>query len=428
MIRKNTLWHTSALSVVSFVFVVVIAGMMGVFGMAGMAASVLRPTPASAQADACTQFQCSSSTQDEDTYLSCVKDKQNCLQGKINEAKESQNTLSKTINIISNQIAIQELQIEQTQTEISQLKRQILELTDRIMGLNVSLDNLSAVLVTRVGEHYKRQTINPLLILLTRHSISEALSDYKYLKEAQEQTARAMQLAESQRISYDEQKVLLEKTQAELAKKQATLEGQQKELDRQRAEQQFLLKETKQNEARFQQELAKTIAELQAIQSIIAGRGAESKVGPVSAGATIATVIEGASACSTGSHLHFEVVKDGTNRDPAGYLKSIDSINWVNSPDSAFSFSGSWEWPIQDPAKITQGYGMTYYARVRRAYGGAPHTGIDMFSRGYNFNVRAVADGTLSRGSIPCGGGILRYVKLEHNSDGIATYYLHVNY
>jgi len=389
--------------------------------------SALRPT-AFAQTEACDSYQCSKSSQDEDTYLECIKDKQICLQSKINETKEAQVTLSRTISIISSQIAVQVLQIEETETEINRLQRQIAELTDRIAGLNVSLDSLSSVLVKRVTEHYKRQTLNPLLALLTKGTINTAIAEFKYLQQAQEQTAQAMQLAETQRLTYDEQKLLLEQTQTELAQKQAALEVQQQSLAKQKSDQQYLLTETKQNEVRYQEELAKTTAELEAIQSIIAGRGAETEVGEVQAGDRIATVIEGASACSTGSHLHFEVVSGGTHRDPANYLKPLDGIAWYNNPDGAFGLSGDWDWPVENPAKITQGYGMTYYARVRRAYGGAPHTGIDMFSKDYNFVVKAVKNGTLSRGSIPCGGGVLRYVKVDHAQDGLSTYYLHVNY
>ncbi len=123
------------------------------------------------------------------------------------------------------------------------------------------------------------------------------------------------------------------------------------------------------------------------------------------------------------------MVKNGTHRNPAGYLSSI-SASWNNGPDDSFAFTGDWDWPVDNPAKINQGYGMTYYASVRRAYGGAPHTGIDMFSKSSgDYSVRAVKDGTLYRGSISCGGGLLRYVRVDHDDgDEMSTYYLHVNY
>ncbi|HEX7017398.1 MAG TPA: hypothetical protein VF209_00625 [Patescibacteria group bacterium] len=365
----------------------------------------------------------------EDDYLNCNREKQQCWEGKIQEARNAQITLNNTISILNGQISVQELQIDQTETEISQLEKQITALSERIDGLNLSLDSLTGVLVKRVTEHYKRSYVNPLLVLLTKGSLNSVLSEYKYLQLTQQQTAEAMQRAETQRITYDEQKTLKEETQTELESKQAQLVQQQTTLTRQRAEQQYLLTETRNNEAKYQSELAKTLAELEAIQSIIAGRGNESEVSDVNEGDRIATIIAGASACSTGTHLHFEVAKDGVHRDPASYLQSIDAT-WSNSPDGAFGFGGGWQWPVNDPARITQGYGMTYYARVRRAYGGAPHTGIDMVSKSAgNYAVKAVRKGKLYRGSIPCGGGLLRYVRVEHTEDsGISTYYLHVNY
>jgi murein DD-endopeptidase MepM/ murein hydrolase activator NlpD len=109
-------------------------------------------------------------------------------------------------------------------------------------------------------------------------------------------------------------------------------------------------------------------------------------------------------------------------------LKSIGGVVWNNSPDEPFGFGGDWDWPLSDPARITQGYGMTFYARVRRAYGGQPHTGIDMVSKDGNFDVKAVKPGELYRGSIKCGGGYLRYVKVKHKDSNLESYYLHVNY
>lgn len=376
----------------------------------------------------CDRFSCNRDSQAEDAYLSCNREKRACLEANIRETQSQAITLNNTLSIINGQMRVQELQIDQTRAEIAILDRQVTELTNRIAGLDLSLDRLGTVLVKRVGEHYKTGRLNPAFLLVTSDSVSKLVSDLKYLKLTQEQTAQAMERAETQKITYDEQKALKEEKQAEVEAKRRSLEGQQQVLGQQRSEQQYLLTETKNNEARYQSELAKTLAELEAIQSIIAGKGTESKVGDVSQGDTIASIIVGASTCSTGTHLHFEVVKDGSHRDPAGYLKNIDA-SWNNSPDGSFGWGGDWDWPVHNPAKINQGYGMTYYARVRRAYGGAPHTGIDMASKDANYAVRAVREGVLYRGSIRCGGGLLRYVKVEHKDDSsMSTYYLHVNY
>jgi len=166
-----------------------------------------------------------------------------------------------------------------------------------------------------------------------------------------------------------------------------------------------------------------------AIQSIIAGGGQEEKAGEVNEGTRIASIISGRSACSTGTHLHFEAGENGKNINPANYLKSQDAdwdlCGWWPDCDGPFSFTGSWNWPVNGKPRITQGYGMTAYAKTG-AYNGGPHTGIDMVSD--DLVVKAVKAGTLYKGNIGCGGGVLRYVKVEQKDSNIATYYLHVNY
>jgi murein DD-endopeptidase MepM/ murein hydrolase activator NlpD len=380
-------------------------------------------------AENCDKIVCSRDTQDEDAYLNCNKEKQACLERKIKEAQDASITLTNTINIINGEISLQQLQIEQTISEINKLEKEIKVLTDRINGLGLSLDRLTNILIERVQADYKQKASSlDLTILVKEKSLNKLIANLYYLRKAEEQTARAMQLAETQRLTYHEQKTLKEEKQTELEGKKQVLEVQQNTLTKRKQEQQYLLQETQNNEARYQQELAKTLGELKAIQSIIAGRGTETKVKDVKEGEKIASIIAGASACSTGTHLHFEIVKDGAHRDPASYLKS-ESINWDNSPDGPFGFSGSWQWPVNNAARVTQGYGMTYYARVKRYYGGLPHSGIDLVSKtSSDYTVKAVREGELYRGSIACGGGYLRYVKVKHKEDGISTYYLHVNY
>lgn len=393
-----------------------------------MTVSLLFSGTSVVKAAECDDITCNKDTQGEDEYLSCNKSKQSCWEEKIKTAQGQAVTLSNTISIINGKLSVQQLQIDQTVAEINTLERQITDLTNRIAGLDISLDRLSTVLIERISEHYKRDRLSPLIGLVSSDSLGSLMRQYKYRQLVQRQTAEAMQRAESAKQTYDEQKALKETKQNEVEKKKNQLESQRGELTKQKAEQQFLLTETKNNEAAYQRELEKTLSELQAIRSIIAGRGNESKVGEVKQGDTIAQIIAGASACSTGTHLHFEVVKDGSHRDPAGYLKPVDIV-WNNSPDTAFGIGGDWDWPVNNAAKINQGYGMTYYARVRRSYGGAPHTGIDLVSRDAgNYAVKAVKSGNLYRGSIKCGGGLLKYVRVEHTEGGLSTYYLHVNY
>lgn len=359
--------------------------------------------------------------------LDCLNRKKACWENNIREAQQQGISLQSTITLLNGQIQLQQVQVNQTEAEISQLEQQIIDLTGRISGLEVSLDKLSLLLIDQIQHHYKRQAAAPTGFIFLSSSLTNFLTQKHYQQIAQQELSENMQQAEHQRLDYDNQKQLKEEKQYEVQAKRDLLKQQEAELTHKKSEQQVLLTQTRNNEATYQNQLAKTLGEINAIQDIIAGKGNESEVGDVKEGDRIASIIVGASACSTGTHLHFEVVKDGSHRNPAEYLRSVDAI-WRNSPDESFGFGGDWSWPLNNPAQINQGYGMTYYARVHRSYGGAPHTGIDMVSKDAgNYTVKAVKDGKLYRGSIACGGGLLRYVRVDQG-DNLFTYYLHVNY
>ncbi len=399
----------------------------------------LRPSfgqlvPQAQAIDSCENFQCNAEQQGDNEYYDCISQKKSCIEQKLSEVQTQKTSLTNTIAIINGQISIQQLQIDQLQAEIAVLERDITGLSERISGLNLSLDRLSTMLVGRIQAQYKSSQVSPMTLLFGSESFNDFMSQYRYLRQAGQQTALAMARAENQRLEYDEQKALKESKQLQVEKKKSQLESAKLQLSKQRSEQQFFLAQTKNDELKYQSQLAQSLAELAAIQSIIAGNGDESKVRDVKEGESIASIIQGSSPCSSGTHLHFEVVKHGVNFDPTGFLKSIDAV-WNNQPDGSFGFGGDWNWPVNDAAKINQGYGMTCYARPgcyypRGAYGGSPHTGIDIASKSYDYTVKAVKDGVLYRGSIGgChGGGLLKYVRVEHKDSDINTYYLHVNY
>lgn len=364
-------------------------------------------------------------SQGDDGDLQQKKQEIEELQQKLDEIKGEKQTLASTINYLDSKIFLTETQIQQTEVELSQLREQILGLTNKISALDTSLEEITDLLVTRINNTYKRSRINPYISLLLEDDLNHLLSRYKYLKNAQKNDREIIYQMEAARVDFDNQKQLKEEKQVELDELSDQLETQKVSLASQQSQKQQLLEITKNDEKRFQAELAQKLAELEAIQSIIAGKGDETEVGDVDQGANIAQVIPGPSTCSSGAHLHLEIAQNGGHKNPADYL-GPKSVIWDNGPDSPFSFNGSWAWPLNDSVRITQGYGMTFYAATLRYYGGAPHTGIDMVNNN-DYSVKAIKNGKLYRGAIGCRGGTLRYVRVEHDND-VSSYYLHVNY
>lgn len=350
------------------------------------------------------------------------------LEGKISDLQGQEKTLYSQIGVMDSQIKLTELRVNATKQEIADLTDDIKTTDKKISNLEVSLNNLTKVLLNRIVATYQTGSSDSLQMLLSSDGIADFLSKISYLKIVQTHDKELILETQQAKNDYSNQKQIFEekKQKVEALKKQ--LETYTTQLAQEKKGKQQLLEITKNNEKNYQDMLARTRAEYNAIQGIIAGKGSEVLAREVKEGDGIASIISGVSACSTGTHLHFEVSNNGSNSNPASYLSSKD-VNWDLCGwfgcDGPFSFSGSWAWPINGRPIITQGYGMTAYARSG-AYGGGPHTGIDIISD--DLLVKAVKEGSLYQGSIACGGGQLRYVKVRHKDGGIDSYYLHINY
>lgn len=352
-----------------------------------------------------------------------------CWEDLLAEVGQRKETLKSEIAKFDARIALTTAQITQTISQIQELEKEITSLGSKIARLDVSLDQLSEILIKRIAETYKKGKIDTLALFFSSKDFSEFVNRYKYLRVMQHHDRKLMLEMETARTNYEEQKNLKEEKQEESEDAKERLELQNALLAQQKKDKEYLLEVTRNDEKRYREMLAAARAEAAAIQRILAGYGEVAEIGPINAGETIGTYIYGTSACSTGTHLHFEVIKDNSHQNPANYLRNISLIFEENV--TSFTSTGSWDWPIVEPIRITQEYGDTFWSRLGW-YGGGPHTGIDMVSGTFENpgprTVKAVKPGTLFQGAIDCGGGTLTYVKVDHNDSDIDTYYLHVNY
>jgi len=350
----------------------------------------------------------------------------------VNQKQQQITTLKSELERFDASIAITTAQIYRTAGEIEQLEKEISTLSGKIGRLDVSLDQLSTLLVKRITETYKKGKIDSLALFFSSQSFSDFIGRYKYLRVMQHHDRKLMIQMEAVRTNYADQKTSKEQKQEELEAAKNKLESQKALLAQQKADRERLLETTQNDEKRYQQLIARAEAELIAIQGILAGQGKEVEVGPVSEGQKIAILIEGVSCNSSGTHLHFMVAEGGSTHNPFNYLKGgIDYENCSGSSCGSddgdpFSPSGSWNWPLNPPLKFTQGYGHTWaidHTWVGRVYDF--HNGIDIVSD--NLEVKAVKAGKLYKGVYE-GGCNLSYVRVDHDDSNLDTLYLHVNY
>jgi peptidoglycan hydrolase CwlO-like protein len=351
-----------------------------------------------------------------------------------NEASQKAASLQNDLTRIKTNIKITTALIFQTEKEVVRLEKEIADLEGKIGRLDFSLDKLSEILAKRIAETYKKGKVDFVSLFLSSQNFSDFVSRFKYLRVVQLHDRSLMVQMETTRTNFEDQKTLKEQKQEELAALKKKSELLKKNLDQQNKDIEYLLEVTKNDERRYQQLINQAIAEQIAIKGILAGQGSCSEVGDVSEGQRIASLIQGSSCNSSGTHLHFMVVQDNNAQNPFNYLKSgADYKNCSGSSCGSndcdpFNPSGSWDWPIDGQITLNQGYGKTWaidHTWVGRVY--QFHNGIDII--GSSLEVKAVKSGKLSRcvfvGSFSCS---LPYVKVDHTEGNLETLYLHVNY
>ena len=352
-----------------------------------------------------------------------VEEKVTCYEAKLQENRGQQKTLASTIAYLDNRIALTQSQIAKTENDIKILEEEIATLGVKINRLDVSLDEISNLLIARIGESYKRSLFSPHYNLLAVGGLTDYLERNQYLKIAQQNDRKVLLELQGARDTTQLQKDLKEQKQLELEELTLQLANQNRDLAQQKSSKGDLLAQTKNDERVYQQLLATARAEYQAIQAIVALKGQETEVRHVSEGEKIATVIQGASCNSTGTHVHFIISENGVSKNPFSYLSS--NISYTNySGGDAFNPSGSWRWPIEPHIRFNQGYGVTWFVQT---YGWYPfHNGIDITSESSN-DIKAVKAGTLYNGSYSGSGGCtLPYVRVDHDENNLDTFYLHV--
>lgn len=343
--------------------------------------------------------------------LKHIQDQIKEVQGKIDNLESQGKTLSSQIAVIDNQIRLTELKIEANKQEISNLTLDIDTATKKISTLSESLNILTGVLLNRIVATYEVGSQQPFEILLSSSSVSSFFSRLNYLKIAQVHDKKLVYQTQQAKNDYVNQKNIFEDKKKRVIFLKNQLEDYTNQLAKDRQGKQDLLSITKNDEANFQDLLARLKADAESIGKALGNIGY--KIGHVSKGDIIASV--GSSGCSTGPHLHFEIFKDarveegkiiGTRVDPKPYLD-----------DSKY------EKPVPNyPENVTTWYGQVYFLGV--------HTGIDIANY-YGTPIRAIDNGEAYFTSAPCGYNIAggsslgKGIVIDH-ANGLVSLYWHI--
>lgn len=294
--------------------------------------------------------------------------------GTIAQKQKQADTLNKQIDILNSQISQLQLKINITDRRIDTTKIEINSLEGQIFDTTEDINEKKQAIGGLLSLAYERDKLSLLAILIKNPRLSDFTNQAQQAQSLNNQLVALLSELKIQKESLEKDKEQLDAKKSELETLNSKQINQKSVLSGSKSSKDNLLVQTRGQEAKYQQLLNEVekkkmvfFAELQKFEA--------------------------------------EALKNGA------FIVHVTAGSIPPKGTKLF------QWPYDD-YYITQGYGMTAYAR-RGAYGGAPHNGVDIAS-GAGSTIRSIGAGAILASGFNSGFG--NWVAVLHDRNLVSVY------
>ncbi|MFZ2199406.1 MAG: C39 family peptidase [Microgenomates group bacterium] len=192
------------------------------------------------------------------TYIADCNDKLSSISGQ-------KQTLASAIDYLNTQIKITQAKVSSTTVQLDRLNIEISDLSGTINSLDLSLDDLTKVFISRVRQTYMHKTTYNTDLIAQTSGVSDLLRGMQYNKKMRDHDQLLLLSLEKSRLDASSQKEQKVTKQKEIIALKTKLDIDKAALSSQIAAKNKLLADTKNDEARFQQLKSSAQAQLNSL-------------------------------------------------------------------------------------------------------------------------------------------------------------------
>lgn len=208
--------------------------------------------------------------QDNKNQINKIQERQKQYSEEIKRKQAEKSSLKNQLAIMDNRLAKSELDIELVETEIERTKLEIQKTDIEIKNKNNDIETEKSHIANVLRLMDKRDRVSTLEILLLNDSLSDFLSQVKYLEDINAGVKDSLDILEKLKRQLENQKKGLDKQNQELAKLKGELTEKKKQMESEKESKAVVLSQVSSSEKEYQRLLAQAKKEQEEVAAEIA--------------------------------------------------------------------------------------------------------------------------------------------------------------